>query len=117
MRDLKRLARPAGAFDPSRYFRAAGDLAFYNVGTERMRALARSIYDAHRDAWSIDDAMAFADRLIVTRHLEAKSIGIEVVARYRRDFTPALLARWKGWLAHNYSANWATTSSSVRGAT
>src|SRR5262249_38765468 len=33
----------------------------------------------------------------------------EVVARYRREFTPALLARWKRWLADNHSANWATT--------
>lgn len=74
-----------------------------------MRALARSIYDAHRDEWSIDDAIAFADELIVDRHLEAKSVGIEVVARYRRDFTPRLLPKWQRWLARNHSANWATT--------
>ena len=109
LRDLKRLARPAGGFDASRYFRGADDLRFYNVGTDRMRALARSIYDARRDEWSINEAMAFADRLIFERHLESKSVGIEVVARYRRDLTPTLLPRWKAWLAHNYAANWATT--------
>jgi 3-methyladenine DNA glycosylase AlkD len=109
IRELKRLGRPAGAFDASRYFRAADDIGLYNVGTATMRALARSIYDAHRDEWSIDDAMAFADELIVDRHLEAKSVGIEVVARYRRDFTPRLLPQWKRWLARNHSANWATT--------
>jgi hypothetical protein len=53
--------------------------------------------------------MAFAERLIVDRHLEVKSLGIEVVARYRRDFTPRLLPIWKWWLADNHSANWATT--------
>jgi len=109
VRELKRLARPAGAFDASRYFRGAGDLGFYNVGTPAMRALARKISDAHRGEWSIDEAMAFADELIVDRHLEAKSVGIEVVARHRRDFTPSLLPKWKRWLAHNHSANWATT--------
>src|SRR5262249_7009786 len=41
--------------------------------------------------------------------LEVKSVGIEVVARYRRDFRPRLLPAWKRWLARNYSANWATT--------
>ena len=42
--------------------------------------------------------MAFAGALIRDRHLEAKSVGIEVVARYRRDFTPRLLPAWKaGW--------------------
>jgi 3-methyladenine DNA glycosylase AlkD len=108
-RALARMARPAGDFDAGRYFRGPGDLAFYNVGTANMRALARSIYDAHREDWSIDDAMAFADALIVDRHLEAKSLGIEVVARYRRDFAPGLLPMWKRWLAGNHSANWATT--------
>ena len=63
----------------------------------------------HKADWSIDEAMAFADALIADRHLEAKSVGIEVVARYRRDFTPRLLPAWKRWLADNHSANWATT--------
>jgi 3-methyladenine DNA glycosylase AlkD len=108
-RALARMARPAGDFDSSRYFRGPGDLGFYNVGTAAMRALARSIHAKYKDAWSIDAAMACADILIEDRHLEAKSVGIELVARYRRDFTPRLLPRWKRWLAANHSANWATT--------
>ena len=108
-RALARMARPAGDFDSSRYFRGPGDLGFYNVGTAAMRELARSIHAEHKHAWSIDDAMAFADALMKDRHLEVKSVGIEVVARYRRDFAPRLLEAWKRWLAGNLSANWATT--------
>ena len=108
-RELARMARPAGDFDARRYFRGAGDLAFYNVGTSAMRALARSIHSVHRRRWSIDEAIAFADALITDRHLEVKSVGIELVARYRRDFKPRLLHVWKRWLAENHSANWATT--------
>lgn len=108
-RALARLARPAGSFDASRYFRGDHHLGFYNVGTAAMRALARSIHARHKDHWSIDDAMAFADALIADRYLESKAVGIEVVARYRAAFTPHLLAVWKGWLAANHSANWATT--------
>jgi len=79
------------------------------VGTARVRALAHEIYAANRERWSIDDAIAFAELLITDRHLEAKSVGIEVMARYRRSFTPRLLPLWKRWLARNQSANWATT--------
>jgi len=103
------MARPSGDFDSRRYFRGAGDLGFYNVGTAAMRGLARSIHGEHRDAWMVDDAVALADTLIADRHLEVKSVGIEVLARYRREFRPALLATWKRWLAQNHSANWATT--------
>ncbi|HEV3141562.1 MAG TPA: DNA alkylation repair protein [Vicinamibacterales bacterium] len=106
---LRRMSRRAGAFDARRYFRGPVDLAFYNVGTTAMRDLARAVHARHRDDWSIADAMAFADLLMPDRHLETKSVGIEVVARYRRDFAPRLLPAWKRWLARNHSANWATT--------
>lgn len=108
-RELQRLSRDSGSFDASRYFRSADGLGFYNCGTAAMRALARSIYRDHRGDWTIHDAMALADLLIVDRFLESKSVGIEVVAAFRKSFTPALLGRWKRWLAANHAANWATT--------
>jgi DNA alkylation repair enzyme len=79
-RALQRLARPAGEFDASRYFRArhVAPLGFYNVGTATVRGLARSIHAQHRDEWSIDEAMAFAEALIADRFLEVKSLGIEL---------------------------------------
>ena len=105
------MGRPSDGFDASRYFRGPVNFGFYNVGTAAMRELVRSIYAAHKHEWSIDQAMAFADVLIEDRHLEAKSVGVELVARYRRDFSPRLLPAWKRWLADNHSANWATTDS------
>ena len=52
---------------------------------------------------------AFANALIADPHLEVKSVGIEVVARYHRDFAPGDLRIYKRWLSDNHSANWATT--------
>jgi 3-methyladenine DNA glycosylase AlkD len=106
---LARLARPVGNFDVSRYFRGTDGLGFLNIATARVRAMAREIAHDNQDAWSVDDACAFASVLITDRHLEVKGLGIEVLARYRRQFTPALLPVWKTWLARNHSANWATT--------
>jgi 3-methyladenine DNA glycosylase AlkD len=108
-RELRRLARDARGFDAIRYFRGDERLGFYNVGTPRVRALARAIHADRRGVWTVGDAMALADALVTDRYLEAKAVGIEVVARYRRDFAPPLLRRWKRWLAGNHSANWATT--------
>jgi 3-methyladenine DNA glycosylase AlkD len=108
-RRLSGMARPAGDFDASRYFRGSGDLGFYNIGTETVRALAKAIHREHRHDWSAADALAFANVLIKDRHLEVKSLGIELLARYRDACTPRLLAPWKGWLANNHSSNWATT--------
>lgn len=106
---LRRLARPAGSFDAARYFRGEHGLRFYNVGTAGIRSLARSIHNDNRPEWSVDDAMRLAGGLIRDPHLETKAVGIEVVSRYRRSFTPRLLPVWKRWLAKGLSANWATT--------
>ncbi len=107
-RELARLARPAGSFDASRYFRGTADLGFYNVGTDRVRTFAKSVVRDH-PAWTVDDAMRCADALITDRFLEVKTVAIEVVARYRKTFAPGLLRGWKRWLARGYAANWATT--------
>jgi 3-methyladenine DNA glycosylase AlkD len=106
---LGRMARPAGSFDAARYFRGDHGLRFYNTGTASVRALARSIHLARRDTWTVDDAMRLADALMADPYLEAKAVGIELVARHRREFSPRLLPRWKRWLARDQSANWATT--------
>jgi 3-methyladenine DNA glycosylase AlkD len=103
------MARPAGSFDASRYFRGTVDLRFHNAGTAAVRALARSIHATHAAAWTVDDAALFADALIIDPYLEAKGVGIELLARYRRRFTPRLLGTWKRWLADGHAANWATT--------
>jgi hypothetical protein len=108
-KQLEMRARPSGEFDARRYFRGASDLGFYNVGTTAVRSFAREIARENQTIWTIDHACGFAGILIQDRYLEVKSLGIEVLARFRRSFTPALLPTWKGWLARNHSANWATT--------
>jgi 3-methyladenine DNA glycosylase AlkD len=107
--ELRRQSRPARDFDASRYFRGAPDLGFYNIRTTAVRALARRIHDQHRDRWTIEDAMRLADVLMEDRFLETKSVAVELIARYRRLFTPGMLPRWKRWLADDRSTNWATT--------
>lgn len=108
-RAVKALARPAGQFDASRYFRGTHDLGFYNVRTAEIRRLARHVARRHAADWSIDEALAFAGALIADRFLEVKGVGIETLARFRRQFTPALLPVWKRWLSADHADNWATT--------
>ena len=93
------MARPPGHFDASRYFRGDVDLCFYNVGTNVMRALAKTVYTAHKGEWAVEDAVAFAEELIRDRYIEVKGLAVELLALFRRSFTPRLLPIWKRWLA------------------
>lgn len=108
-RQLTSLSRPSASFDASRYFRSAGNLGFLNVGTATVREMARRLVREQQHDWTVDHAAVFASALISDRHLEVKGLGTEVLARYRRQFTPKLLPLWKGWLSSNHSSNWATT--------
>jgi 3-methyladenine DNA glycosylase AlkD len=108
-REIARMARPSGHFDASRYFRGMDNLGFYNIGTRRLRAMAREIHRTHRDDWSVGAAVSFANPLLRDPYLDVKCVGIELMARYSRSFTPRLLPVWKQWLSKNYSSNWATT--------
>ena len=87
---LSRLARPAGDFDSSRYFRGPGDLGFYNVGTAAMRELARSIHAAHKAEWSIDEAMAFAE-IVHAASVDAQAQVTVVEKRMQGRDHPVLL--------------------------
>jgi 3-methyladenine DNA glycosylase AlkD len=108
-RELAALSRPSGSFDASRYFRSVDGFGFLNVGTQTVRQMARRLVRDNQPGWTVHDGLAFANALISDRYLEVKGLGIEVLARYRRDFTPKLLPVWKRWLSNNYSTNWATT--------
>lgn len=110
-RELRQQARPAGEFDPSRYFRTTERMEFLNVRTPIVRALARQVAREHRSAWTLDDAVGFADELLHDDALELKGAGIETLACFTREFQPSLLVVAKRWLANDLAANWATTDS------
>ncbi len=104
-------AQPAGGFDATRYFRTTEALQFLNVRTPIVRALGRAVAREHQQDWVVDDALAFADRLIRDERFEVKGLGIETLARFHRRFEPRHLSIWKRWLAESHAANWATTDS------
>src|SRR4029450_5301674 len=62
-------------------------------------------------SWTVSDAVAFADIMMKNRYLEVKSVGVEVLACYRKTFTPSLLVVCQRWLGDGHSGNWATTDS------
>lgn len=108
-RDLEAEGRPAGDFDPARYFRPSVPLAFLNVRMPVVRAVARGVARAQRERWSFAQALACADLLMHDPCLEVKAAGIESLAIRRRELRPSSLRTFKRWLSRDLAANWATT--------
>ena len=107
-RQLATRARPTGTFDASRYFRSGTPLIFYNVGTQTVRTLAQTLAREQRTEWTVKDAVQLAELLIADPHFEVKAFGIEVLACFRKAFTPGCSGCARGG-SRRTTANWATT--------
>jgi len=91
------------------YFKAYDRVAFLGIKAPEIRAIEKRIYESLKSAWSIADALQFADSMVRNRYLEAKAVGILFLSRYARSFDESLLTTIRGWLAAGHCSNWATT--------
>lgn len=106
---LSRAARGRPPRRLTKFFKPWERVYGYGIGTERWRAIGRTLYGAVRRTWSFAEALDFTERMLGTRTLEGRTLGIELLGRYERSFEPALLARAERWLATNRCDNWALT--------
>lgn len=109
IKTLKGAGHPDRATQSRVYFKDYEDVRFYGLAVPETREVEREFFAMVKGVWTLEDALTLCDLLIRERELEAKQIGIEVLARFKRQFTPALFATIKSWLADNHCSNWATT--------
>jgi 3-methyladenine DNA glycosylase AlkD len=89
------------------YFKRDEDVRFFGVGLPVVRRISADVARRFRDTWDPSAAIAFCDALIRRPELEAKSVGVVVLARWRRDFPDRLFVTARGWLAQGHAASWA----------
>lgn len=110
-RELARMARPIGEFDPTRYFRGDQPVKFHGVTSPVVRDVARTIDRLYGDVWGVKGALEFAEALLPSDYLDEKGLGIELLARHVGELRPKHMAVFRRWLRAGWSANWATTDS------
>ena len=109
--------RLAAAADPKlaerlhAYFKKGDRVAFYGLKTATLRAIERELWERIARRWTLADAVDYCELMLSETQLEAKGLGLLLLARQRRAFEPRLLATAKRWLVEGRSANWATTDS------
>ncbi len=93
------------------FFKPDEKVAFYGVRTSRVRQIESELFKTVRRAWTLPEAMEFCDILVRNPYLEAKALGLLLLARYKKSFRPGLLKTAKSWLSASHCGNWATTDS------
>ena len=84
-------------------------MRLYGVATPDVRRIERGLYGLVRKEWRYAEAIAFYRLLMRDRHIESKSIGWMLLARYHRQYPESLPVDVKGWLAGNPCDNSAVT--------
>jgi 3-methyladenine DNA glycosylase AlkD len=104
---LRRDASPRRAAMMRVYFKRDDDVAFYGVALPVVRRVARDTWRRHRARWTVADAVRFCDALIRAPELEAKSVGVIVLARWHHAFPRGLFGTVRTWLGAGHAASWA----------
>ncbi|GBD32997.1 MAG: hypothetical protein KatS3mg081_0065 [Gemmatimonadales bacterium] len=111
--EAKRLLKAAAKHWPPKkadtYFKPWEQVYSIGVNTPRLREIERKLYQATKDTWTAAEAVEFAEGLFKEKYIEARSLGVMLLARFHRSFEPTLFARARGWLAGNRLNNWALT--------
>lgn len=109
IKTLKAAGHPDRAAQSRIFFKDYEDVRFYGLAVPETREVEREFFAMVKGVWTLEHALALCDLLIREQELESKQIGIEVLARFKRQFSPPQLATIKGWLADDHCNNWATT--------
>jgi len=106
LKRLRALGDPVKAAGVQRYFKQS--VKAYGIAAPDIRALAWELYLSIKGTWSVGDAVALCDLLLPEPELESKAVGALILARFKREFPPSLLAKVKGWLAADLLDSWAS---------
>ncbi|MDX2032452.1 MAG: DNA alkylation repair protein [Blastocatellia bacterium] len=108
-RELKAAGDPRIAAQARVYFKPDEKVRFYGVNAPTARKIARGLSARVRGAWGLDEAMAFCEAMLREPEAEAKSVGILVLADFKRQFDGTMARTIEGWLEEGLCADWATT--------
>lgn len=111
--DARKQLRAAAAHWPPRrattFFKPDEEVYSIGLSTPKLRQLERRLYGLVRASWGYGDAVQFADGLLRERHIEGRSLGLMVLARFSREFEADLFPKVHDWLAADLCDNWALT--------
>jgi 3-methyladenine DNA glycosylase AlkD len=92
-----------------RYFKPFEKVEFIGMKSAKIDEIQREIFAAVQSSWGLPDALRFCDTLIRSRFLEAKGLGIVLLARYHKQHDKKLFGVTRAWLAEGHCGNWAAT--------
>lgn len=89
------------------YFRKWEPVHLYGVRTPDVRRFAAGLAREVQGAWTMREAIAFADRCTRDREMETKLVGWTILGRFARAFPRGLPTTVRRWILAGHCVNWA----------
>jgi len=102
---LESLADPKRALQSQKYFKEK--VEFLGLTTPQMREIEADLWGRIRGSWGLAEAVSFAESLLERNTHEIRALGLLLLLRFRKDFTPDIFDRVRKWLAADRLDNWA----------
>jgi 3-methyladenine DNA glycosylase AlkD len=80
----------------------------FGVTAPQLREIAAQLHRQVKREWTVEDAIALCDRLLLRPELEAKGVAILLLRRFPKTYPEALFEKTRGWLLANRLDNWAS---------
>ena len=110
-RALAAEADPAAARQFLTYFKPHEQIRVIGVKSARVREILAGIHERVRDAWTLQDVVAFTELCVQRREMEIRGIGTALLGKYTKVYEACLLHRVQRWLAAGCLDNWASVDS------
>ncbi len=111
--DARKQLRSSAKYWPPRratgFFKPEEEVYTIGISAPRLRLIERRLYGSVRTAWGYKEALQFADALLRERHVDGRSLGLMLLARYHREAEADLFVKAHDWLAADLCDNWALT--------
>lgn len=101
--EIRRRASPEGAEKAKRFFKEP--IETYGLSSSQVDEIARQFYPKVKG--DLDLALDVAGEILCSRVLDEASVGIKLLRRMTRRFSPELFEVFDGWVEH--LTNWANT--------
>ncbi len=108
-RRLRRAGDPKVAAGLHAYFKKTERIAFFGLKAQALRGLERQLLACVAGRWGLAEAVEYARLMLHRPQLEAKALGVMLLARHRRRFEARLMTTARSWLAAGLCASWAST--------
>jgi len=102
---LRKKADPRKAEQGRTYFKEK--VSLLGISAPDLKRIAGECFQKIKSSWTVEEALAFCDRMLPEKELEAKAVSLLVLGRFVKSLKKDHVFQVKKWILRGDCGNWA----------